>query len=137
MTKLSNKLLALLACVLTIIVLTGDARATCLNRFVVQSQNNKRILTLLTGELTFSEAKELARALQAKEVAAIEWIDASDKVIVASSKFSAVRPMPVSCGERSSGVVATLELLTFSTPSKTMRLKLPDGRKVTFVEQTN
>lgn len=137
MMTLSKKLLSCLACFATIILVTGDARAACLNRFVVQSQNNKRILTLLTGELTFPEAKELARAVQAKEVGAIEWIDASDKVIVAGSRFSVVRPMPVSCGDRSSGVVATLELLTFSTPSKTMRLKLPDGRKVTFIEQSN
>lgn len=137
MTKFSNMWMSCLVCVVTIALMTGDASAACLNRFVVQSQNNKRILTLLTGELTFPEAKELARAVQAKEVGAIEWIDASDKVIVAGSRFSAVRPMPVSCGDRSSGVVATLELLTFSTPSKTMRLKLPDGRKVTFVEQSN
>jgi hypothetical protein len=115
--------------------LAGDAVAACLNRFVVQTQGNKRVVTLLTGEMTFSEAAELARALRSKELAALEWLDAKDRVIATATTFNAVRPMPVACGSRSSGVVVTLELVTFAIPSKSMTLKFPDGTKVTFTEQ--
>jgi hypothetical protein len=128
-----------LLCAATLLLATlltaSDAHAACLNKFVVQSQNNKRIVTLLTGEITFVEAKELSRALKAKEAGVIEWLDPRDQVIVAASGFDVVRPMPVACGDRKSGVVATIELVTFATPSKTMRLRFPDGRTVTFTEQ--
>ena len=110
------------------------AHAACMNKFVTRTEANKKIVTLLTGSITFQEAQELAKNVQTKK-AVVEWQDDKGKVISSAAEFQAVRPMPVACGDKPSGAVINVTFLTFAVPAKSMTIKLGDVSTVTFVEQ--
>ncbi len=110
------------------------AHAACMNKFVSRSDGSKKIVTLLTGSLTFQEAQELGKNVTAKK-GTVEWIDDKGKAIAAAAEFQAVRPMPVACGDKPSGAVVNVVFLTFANPSKSLIVKFPDGASVTFEEQ--
>jgi hypothetical protein len=125
----------LIATIAATLVSTG-AHATCMNKFVVRAEGNKRMLTLLTGMLTFAEASELAKAVSEKRAPQIEWVDEKGKPIATAVEFSAVRPMPVACGEKASGTVINATFMSFATPTKKMTVKLKPDLIVEFEEQT-
>lgn len=111
------------------------AHAACMNKFVSRTEGNKKVLTLLTGSITFQETQELAKNVQAKK-ASVEWLDDKGKVIASAAEFQAVRPMPVACGDKPSGAVINVVFLTFANPGSTLTIKLGDVTTVAFVEQT-
>jgi hypothetical protein len=108
--------------------------AACMNKFVARTEGNKKIVTLLTGSITFQEAQELVKSVQTKK-SSVEWLDDKGKLIAPAAEFQAVRPMPVACGDKPSGAVLNVVFLTFASPSKAMTVKLGDVTTVTFVEQ--
>jgi hypothetical protein len=114
---------------------TVDAHAACVNKFVSKSEGNKRVVTLLTGEMTFAEASELARRIAGKDASPVEWIDERGKQVATSLEFSAVRPMPVACGEKASGAVLSATFVSIQAPTKSIRMKFSDGMSVSFEEQ--
>jgi hypothetical protein len=124
----------LMATALVAALLPATAHAACMNKFVTRTEGNKKIVTLLTGSMTFQEAQELAKSVQTKK-AAVEWVDDKGKALAGAAEFQAVRPMPVACGDKPSGAVVNVVFLTFATPSKSMDVKFGDGNVVKFEEQ--
>lgn len=105
--------------------------AVCVNRFLARTEGPKQVITLLTGKLTYQEAQELA-----KQHGALSWVDEAGKVIATSVEVKAVRPMPVGCDGKTSGVVLQVSFLATKQPSKHMTVKMADGQTVQFEEQT-
>src|SRR4029077_157123 len=81
--------------------------AACMNKFVRRTEGvNRQVITLLTGKLTFEEAKTLAQAIASHQTPLIEWLDESGKLITRQfGELKVMRPMPVGCDGRASGVV--------------------------------
>lgn len=110
--------------------------AQCVNRFVSNRQGVRQVVTLLTGKLTFQEAQALAKAIQARQSPPLEWVDDAGKSIAKQSGvLEVIRPMPVGCDGKSSGVVMIVNFATASSPSKKMNLKLNADTTVAFEEQ--
>ncbi len=135
---MSRKLFAFAAALVITSTMVGSAHAACVNKYVARSEgNNKKILTLLTGKLTFDEAKELGRKLGTKSSPPVEWVDEGGNVVASSVQFQAVRPMPVACDDKPSGSVINVTFLTFTTPAGGITIKFSEDLIVYFDEQNN
>lgn len=122
---------------LAISVFTPAASAACLNRFVSRTQQPHQVVTLLTGKLTFQEAQELSKAISAKQAPPLEWVDGSGKSVAKQyGELKVVRPMPVGCDGRTSGVVVVVTFPTGMVPAKKMSVKLKD-EVVSFDQQSD
>lgn len=120
---------------LAICVFAPAASAACVNRFVSRTERPHQVVTLLTGKLTFQEAQDLAKAISAKQAPPIEWVDESGKSVAKQfGELKVVRPMPVGCDGRSSGVVVIVSFPTGMVPSKKIGVKLKD-EVVSFEQQ--
>ncbi|HEY0143525.1 MAG TPA: hypothetical protein VGF48_21730 [Thermoanaerobaculia bacterium] len=128
-----------LALVLSFAVLVADAAsAACVNRFVARTERGRphQILTLLTGKLTFQEAQALAKAIQAKSAPPLEIVDARGKVVARQfGELKVVRPMPVGCDGKTSGVVIVATFPLVTVPSGKTLVKLDANTTVEFEEQ--
>lgn len=125
---------SILLCVLTLASL--DASAACVNRFTHRDDGPRRVITLLTGKLTFQAAQTLAASIRDGKAAPIEWVDESGKVIARQfGELKVVRPMPVACDSNSSGVVMIAVFPSPQTPSRKMFVKF-DKDIVAFDEQS-
>lgn len=112
------------------------ATAACVNRFVSRTERPRQVVTLLTGKLTFQEAQALATAIQKKEAPPLEWIGEDGKAISRQfGELKVVRPMPVGCDGKTSGVVMIVTFATGATPSKKMLVKLNADTTVAFDQQ--
>jgi hypothetical protein len=121
-----------LACLLA----ANVASAACVNRFVSRTERPRQVVTLLTGKLTFQEAQALAAAIQRKEAPPLEWLAADGKLISKQfGELKVVRPMPVGCDGKASGVVLIVNFATGVAPSKAMRVKLKADTTVDFEAQ--
>lgn len=110
--------------------------AACMNKFVRRTEGNRQIVTLLTGKLTFEEAKTLAQNLASHQAPLLEWIDDGGKLIAKQfGELKVMRPMPVGCDGRASGVVVVVTFLSSNTPGKKMTIKLDANTSVAFEEQ--
>jgi hypothetical protein len=126
--------LAIVAC----LFVANLASAACVNRFVSRTERPRQVVTLLTGKLTFQEAQDLAASIQKKSSPPLEWVGADGKAI--SKQFGdlkVVRPMPVGCDGKTSGVVMIVNFATSSIPNKTMLVKLNSDTTVTFEQQAD
>ena len=104
--------------------------AVCVNRFVSRTERQLQVVTLLTGKYTFQEAQAMARS------AKLEWVDDAGKTIAKQfGELKVVRPMPVGCDGKSSGVVLIASFGTSVTPSKKMLVKFDANTTVTFEQQ--
>jgi hypothetical protein len=132
--SMTKRILPLL---LALCVFTPPASAACVNKFVVRTQGPQQIVTLLTGKLTYQEAQDLSREITARQSAPVEWLDESGKPIAKQfGELKVVRPMPVGCDGRTSGVVLTVAFATGKIPSKKMSVKFKD-QIVLFEQQAN
>ena len=105
--------------------------ATCLNRFVNRTERQLQVVTLLTGKYTFQEAQAMAKT------AKLEWVDESGKTIAKQfGELKVVRPMPVGCDGKTSGVVVIASFGATRPPSKKMLVKFDQQTTVTFDEQS-
>lgn len=117
------------------LTIAGSASAACMNKFVARSERPHQVVTLLTGKLTFQEAQALSTAIQKKQAPAVEWQDGSGKTISRQfGELKVVRPMPVGCDGRASGVVLIATFPNAVPPVKKMMVKLGDT-VVEFEEQ--
>ena len=104
--------------------------AACVNRFVTRSERQQQVVTLLTGKYTFEEAKAMAKN------AKLEWVNDSGKTIARQiGELKVVRPMPVGCDGKSSGVVMIASFGTLASPSKKMLVKFDATTTVAFEQQ--
>jgi hypothetical protein len=116
--------------------LAGSASAACVNRFVTRTERPQQIVTLLTGKLTFQEAQALTEAIKKKQAPPVEWVDASGKTVSRQfGELKVIRPMPVGCDGRASGVVMIATFPNAAPPSKKMSVKLKPDVVVEFEEQ--
>jgi hypothetical protein len=121
---------------LALSIAAGTASAACMNRFVVRTDGNQQVVTLLTGKLTFQEAQELAKKIGDGQSPGLEWINDSGKTISRQNgELKVVRPMPVGCDSKPSGVVIIARFLAVQPPSKKMNVKLDANTTVAFDEQ--
>jgi hypothetical protein len=128
----------LLLSALALSLVSHAASAACVNRFVSRSERPQQIITLLTGKLTFQEAQALARAIQTKQSPPLEWIDDSGKVIARQyGELKVVRPMPVGCDGKTSGVVVIASFPAVSPPLRKMNVKFNEQMIVTFEQQAD
>ncbi len=130
----------LIACIALAVVLAPElATAACMNKFVRRTEmGNRQVVTLLTGKLTFDEAKTLASNIASHQAPLLEWVDDGGKTVTRQfGELKVVRPMPVGCDGRASGVVIVVTFVSVSTPIKKMNVKLDANTTVTFDEQEN
>ncbi len=126
-----KKRLFALAVVAVLSAQTSSA-ATCINRFVSRSERQRQVVTLLTGKYTFQEAQALAKD------AKLEWVDDSGKTIAKQfGELKVVRPMPVGCDGKSSGVVMIASFASVIAPQKKMLVKFDPQTTVAFDQQAN
>jgi hypothetical protein len=115
----------------------ASSQAACMNKFVARSERQKQVVTLLTGRLTFQEAQALAQAINNRQAPAVEWVDEKGKTISKGIEMKVVRPMPVGCDGKASGVVLVATFLTMRQPSRTMTVRLDDKTVVEFEQQSD
>jgi hypothetical protein len=121
---------------LLFVTLESAFPAVCLNRFIVRRQRLEQTITLLTGKLTFQEAQELAKNINAKKAPPIEWVDDAGKTIAKQfGELKVVRPMPVGCDGKTSGVVMIVTFVSPNPPVKKMNVKLRSDQVVPFEQQ--
>jgi hypothetical protein len=114
------------------------ASAACVNRFLNRTERPHQVVTLLTGKLTFQEAKALGAAIEAKKAPVIEWVDDNGKTIAKQfGELKVVRPMPVGCDGKTSGVVMIVSFPTGVQPIKKMNVKLTADTTITFEQQAD
>lgn len=111
--------------------------ASCVNRFVQRREAAGRwVVTLLTGHLTFQEAQALSKEIKAKRAAPIDWVDEKGRTIARQiSDLRVMRPMPVACGDKTSGSIMVLTFLAARAPTTKMIVKFAPGLVVPFDEQ--
>jgi hypothetical protein len=109
--------------------------AACMNKFLRRAEGPRQVVTLLTGKLTFQEAQALSAAIEQKKSPAIMWVDEKGKEISRQfGELRVVRPMPVGCDGKASGVVAIVTFPTPQQPSRKMLVKLDNETTVAFDE---
>ncbi len=124
------------ALLLVSLLAAETASAACVNRFVVRRDKTQQVVTLLTGKLTFQEAQELSAKIRNGESPRIEWVDDNGKTLSKQvGELRVVRPMPVGCDGKTSGVVVVATFLSVQPPSKKMTVKLDANTIVAFEEQ--
>ncbi|HYK03427.1 MAG TPA: hypothetical protein VE974_16840 [Thermoanaerobaculia bacterium] len=95
-----------------------------------------QVVTLLTGKLTFQEAQELAAKISKNQAPPLEWVSDSGKTIAKQyGELKVMRPMPVGCDGKSSGVVMIATFPSAQSPSKKMFVKLDADTVVEFEQQ--
>ena len=125
-----------LAVLVTLILSASSASPACLNRFTSRSEGSRQVVTLLTGKFTFQEAQALAAAIQQKRLPPLEWVADDGKSIGKQyGPLKVVRPMPVGCEGRRSGVVMIGTFITVQKPVNKMKLKFDDKTTVVFEQQ--
>ena len=126
-----KKTFLLAAAVLALSVSSASA-AVCVNRFVNRPSGQLQIVTLLTGKYTFQEAQVMAKS------AKLEWVDDGGKAIAKQfGELKVVRPMPVGCDGKTSGVVLIAQFGTARPPSKRMLVKFDANTIVEFEQQAD
>lgn len=121
------------------VLLAADTASAvdCVNRFVARTDRPNQVVTLLTGKLTFQEAQELSKKIDAGEAARFEWVTDQGRTLAKQvGPLKVVRPMPVGCDGKTSGVVVIASFLSVNPPSKKMHVKIDANTTVEFVQQT-
>lgn len=125
-----------LAAALSFAFVADSASAACVNRYLARREGVQQVVTLLTGKLTFQEAQELAASIRARKSPPLEWVDESGKSVAVQFKdLKVVRPMPVGCDGKSSGVIMIVNFGSSYTPGKKMHVKLNANTTVAFDQQ--
>lgn len=126
----------LLLSLTAIFLSAANVSAACVNKYLNRPDGVKQVVTLLTGKLTFQEAQSLARSITSRQAAPLEWVDDSGKSIAKQfGEMKVVRPMPVGCDGKPSGVVMIATFNSVRPPSGTMSIKIDPNTVVQFAEQ--
>src|ERR1041384_7526172 len=129
MNRPRPRVVGLLSIVFLLVVENASA-VVCMNKFLRRTEGTGRqIVTLLTGKLTFEEAQARVKG------APFEWVDDKGKVLAKSLELKAVRPMPVGCDGKTSGVVMIATFMSINPPKGKMLVQIDRATKVAFEEQ--
>lgn len=125
--------------ILIALLLVGAAHgasAACVNKYISQREASKYVLTILTGKLSYQEAYELAQSVNSHAAAPAEWVDDKGRTISKQvGDLKVVRPMPVSCDGKSTGVVLTTSFLAGRPIGGTIYIKFDDKNTVALEQQ--
>jgi hypothetical protein len=127
----------LIAVTILCLALAPSARpAECMNKFLNRSEGSRQVVTLLTGKLTYQEAFALAKSIKDGQAPPLEWIADSGKSIAKQyGELKIVRPMPVGCDGKKSGVIMVATFPSLQKPARKMNIKLDAHTTVGFQEQ--
>ena len=118
------------------IAVPQSSYAACVNKFLLRSEGARHTVTMLTGKMTYQEASDWAKAVNGGQAPAPEWVDEKGKLISKHiGELKVVRPMPVGCDGKASGVVFVAHFLSLRPPAKKMTVKLAPNNSVDFEEQ--
>lgn len=118
------------------LALATSVEGACVNKFLNRSEGPRQVVTLLTGKLTFQEAQKLAAAIAERKTAPVEWVGDNGATIAKQlGVLKVVRPMPVGCDGKESGVVVIATFPTMRKPSGTMKVKFDAQTTVDFQQQ--
>lgn len=121
---------------LSLVVLVSPARAACVNKYVGQKGGNRVTMTLLTGMLNFDDAKTLAADIDSGAHGPLLWVGPDGKTISKQlGALKVVRPMPVACEGKSSGVVMQAVFVSIRQPSGTVRIVFDPDLTIDFEAQ--
>jgi hypothetical protein len=121
---------------LAVALTANAASAACVNRFVARAERPNQVVTLLTGKLTFQEAQALAKAIRERQSPPVEVLDDKGKTVARQfGDLKIVRPMPVGCDGKTSGVVMIVSFPLAATPSRKIIVKLDANTTVEFEQQ--
>lgn len=127
----------LLTVVLALVSAGSPLRAACMNKYVHQKSGQKVTFTLLTGMLTFDEAKAVAAEIAEGSRNPIRWMNVDGKVVARNfGPIRVVRPMPVSCEGKGSGVVLQAVFPTGNTPDRQIQMDFGRDLVVEFEAQS-
>jgi hypothetical protein len=127
-----SRISALVICML----IASEASAACVNRFTRRTDGPRQIVTLLTGKMTFQEAQALAEAIQNRRAEPIDWVDDNGRRLGQQyGELKVVRPMPVACDDKESGVIMIVTFATIQVPVRRMNVRLKPDMVVQFDEQ--
>lgn len=130
------KILRTLAALSVAVLSAQAASAACVNKFVARTERPLQVVTLLTGKLTFQEATDLATAISKKQAPPVEWLLTDGKTHAKQyGELKVVRPMPVGCDGKSSGVVIVASFGAARPPEKELIVRLTPETTVTFEQQ--
>ena len=130
------KIVRTLAALSVLVLSASAASAACVNKFVVRTERPLQVVTLLTGKLTFQEATALADAIAKKQAPPVEWLTSDGKSYAKQyGELKVVRPMPVGCDGRKSGVVMVVNFAATVQPRNKMLVRLTPDISATFDEQ--
>jgi hypothetical protein len=117
-------------------LIASEASAACVNRFTRRTDGPRQIVTLLTGKMTFQEAQALAEAIQNRRAEPIDWVDDNGRRLGQQyGELKVVRPMPVACDDKESGVIMIVTFATIQVPVRRMNVRLKPDMVVQFDEQ--
>ncbi|HEY0593535.1 MAG TPA: hypothetical protein VGF40_17315 [Thermoanaerobaculia bacterium] len=86
--------------------------------------------------LDFDDAKKLSEAIEKGSHEPLAWVDAEGNVIAKQwGQLKVVRPMPVACGEKTSGVVVFAVFPTIKSPTKIVTIRFDPNLTVDFAAQ--
>jgi hypothetical protein len=125
------------AAAVALLLLPEIASAACVNRFLQRRESTGHwLVTLLTGRMTFQEAQALAKDIEEKRATPIEWLDEKGKTVAKQlGPLRVMRPMPVACEGKASGVIMVTTFLAVKPPSEKMSVKFGEKTVVEFDEQ--
>jgi hypothetical protein len=112
------------------------APAECMNKFLNRSEGTRQIVTMLTGKLTYQEAYSLAKAIKEGQAPPVEWVAESGRSIARQyGDLKVVRPMPVGCDGKKSGVIMVATFVSVQKPAGKINVKLDEKTTVALKEQ--
>ena len=128
----------LIAVTIVFLALAREGSAqVCVNKFLNRTEHARQVVTLLTGKLTYQEASALAQAIRNGQSPRLEWLGDSGRSIAKQyGELKVVRPMPVGCDGKKSGVIMVATFASVQKPVKKMNIKLDENLTVSFDEQT-
>lgn len=113
------------------------AGAACVNKYVAKKSGGIRYtFTLLTGMLDFEDATKLAEAIASGAHGPLVWVTEEGKTVAEQvGELKVVRPMPVACEGKTSGVVVNATFMTNRSPSDVVRIVFDPDLTVAFEKQ--
>lgn len=118
------------------LALATSVEGACVNKFLNRSEGPRQVVTLLTGKLTFQEAQKLAAEIAERKAAPVEWVEEKGATVAKQlGALKVVRPMPVGCDGKESGVVIIATFPTMRKPSGVMKIKFDEQTTVDFQQQ--
>ena len=116
--------------------IASAAPAACVNKYIAQKNGPRYILTVLTGRLSYPEAYSLAVKVNNHTAPPPLWVDEKGKTIAKHiGDLKIIRPMPVACDDKTSGVVLTTKFLAPRPPSGRIYIKFDDATTIALEAQ--